>query len=1027
MCLSAQTTKSRGVPAYPYFQNLEQPDGTTVKLKMCGDRVLNWLETEDGVKVLRNKEGWFTYATTDSRAFMVPSSRIVGKAATGVGAQKVSGQKKIFFNAKQIENRERAYFGDKVYSQMRVQGRNSFVMQKASFPSTGVAKKSIMILAEFSDVPHKVDAAEFYKIMNEANYNKTGSFRDFYLENSYGQFDCTTDIVQDGDNTYVWVTLPNTMKYYGENGGTYDQDLRPGEMIADACKAAEKVGVDFSQYDNDKDGEVDNVMVIHSGFGEEAGASSDAIWSHRHKLYSDAIFLDGVKIYNYITFPELSGSYGENPTNIGVLVHEFGHALGLPDYYDADYEGSGGHAYGLGKWDVMSGGSWNNNGVTPAQHNAYSKYFLNWIDLPVLNDSKNPSSGEIELKDISSNKEGGAYMIKSKLDGEFFVIENRQQTNFNSAIPSHGMLVYHIDMNYKTKSRNGNYYSSWDMNTMNNDPSHQAMEILFAGKSTYSSTIPFPGSRNVNVLSDFTGENYSVVSVKKSHDPTLVNWNLSRSESSLTNIREEAGVVKFLYSPDQKVNVNVSILYKFDGIEKSDVDFSDYKLKLVNSSTNKEFIVDLDKDGNVAINDFSLGSYDITLIGDNKLVTYNGKTYDVSFVKEYNNVSFSSNNVQLELKANRDLSVSFKYKGEVIDIDYTGFALEFTREGLETKRVFLDSKGKCSLNIIDGGVYSVSLLSSTRYINVNGNNYTVSFKQLYSNVEVYSSAITLDLKEDTEIGVVYKFDEILTSNVDYSGDKLILKKSDNPLFEKSFVLDAEGKANFDGVDAGIYDVFIESDEKSIDVDGKTYSVVFVDKYKNININASKIILELKQRFIIKVAYKYDGENSSLIDYSGDILTLGDISISLNSDGIGVIEGINLREYDVNASVSSKELYVDGRKAILTFNKLYKMNFKETSSYIDLDLKLLKIGDDEEIKIFPNPTSGYAQIEASFNEGTIIRVYDMAGLLVIDKILSGSDMQNNTLHGLDLSALNAGIYNVLIIDGSHKITKRIIKQ
>ena len=129
------------------------------------------------------------------------------------------------------------------------------------------------------------------------------------------------------------------------------------EMIGQAIDEAEAQGVDWSQFDNDGDGYVDALNIIHAGPGAEEG-NSTYIWSHKWSLnpnygsYGDqSRFYDGVWINNYTINPEKQSlGYDGNPgiVHIGVISHEFGHALGLPDLYDIDYSSDG-----IGTWGLM--------------------------------------------------------------------------------------------------------------------------------------------------------------------------------------------------------------------------------------------------------------------------------------------------------------------------------------------------------------------------------------------------------------------------------------------------------------------------------------------------------------------------------------------------------------------------------------------------------------------------------------------------------------------------------------------------
>ncbi len=372
-----------------------------------------------------------------------------------------------------------------------------------------------MILAEFDDLAHNVAHNKFNNLMNQQDYNGTGSFRDYYLEASYNKLDITT-------TTTVWVKVPKEYAYYGKNDEEGD-DTNPQEFIRDAVDAAEAQGVDFSQFDNDGDGYVDAVQVIHAGYGEEAGADDNTIWSHAWGLGTSwAVKYDGVWINRYVTFPELRNASGADITNIGVICHEFGHGLGLPDYYDTSDDGDyAGEAAGLRAWDIMASGSWNNGGATPAHHNAYSKSLLGWLALEEFD-----KNGEFSINNLASYPE--AYIIHSKTENEFFVLENRQQKGFDSYIPYHGMLIYHVDKNFQ----------GWNDNNVNSDADHEGMDLLEADNSDvlnyyndyYSD--PFPGNASVTVFGDNTF-------------PGSLSWSGEKSDIAINNISEKNNVISF--------------------------------------------------------------------------------------------------------------------------------------------------------------------------------------------------------------------------------------------------------------------------------------------------------------------------------------------------------------------------------------------------------------------------------------------------------------------------------------------------
>lgn len=196
------------------------------------------------------------------------------------------------------------------------------------------------------------------------------------------------------DGTVIpWIEAEHEAAYYGGNNSD-GSDKAPRELVQETL---EQVGESirgneekFDQrdpYDLDSDGNVmepdgllDNLMLIHSGIGEEAGGGEleeDAIWSHRWTLKEPTeIPGTSLKAYDYMIQPE-DGA-------VGVFAHEYGHNLGLPDLYDTIGSGLGSP---VGSWSLMSAGSWNGKvlGTEPTGLDPWSKMYLqatyggNWI------------------------------------------------------------------------------------------------------------------------------------------------------------------------------------------------------------------------------------------------------------------------------------------------------------------------------------------------------------------------------------------------------------------------------------------------------------------------------------------------------------------------------------------------------------------------------------------------------------------------------------------------------------------------
>ncbi len=337
------------------------------------------------------------------------------------------------------------------------------------------------------------------------------SVKDYYLENSYNQFNLTVDVAGP-------FTASNNMAYYGANDES-NNDLRPRELVTEAVNLA-NVTVNFADYDNDSDGSVDGVYVIYAGYGEEANASEDAIWAHAWNI--STLTLDGKSISKYSCSAELRSNTGNTITAIGVICHEFGHVLGAPDYYDTNYS-TGGQFEGTGDWDMMAGGSWNNNGVTPAHHNAYTKTIVyNWATVTTLSAATSISVTPAE------NNSNSFYKYTTTTSNEYFLMENRQQTGFDAYLPGHGLLIYHVHSSVGTSAINASYPQRMYpvCASATTDPGTTAASY----GNINSGGCPFPGNLSKTSFTDATL-------------PSSKSWAAANTNKPLSNITENSGII----------------------------------------------------------------------------------------------------------------------------------------------------------------------------------------------------------------------------------------------------------------------------------------------------------------------------------------------------------------------------------------------------------------------------------------------------------------------------------------------------
>lgn len=431
------------VPAKPgVWRTISLTDGTQVKVQLVGDEFMHYYQSEDGTRYLYD--------------------------AASATYQVYSDSQFSNFRRKTVARRAKA-------NNRRAVRRKADVTN--IFQGT---KKGLIILAQFTDSKFQSghDRALYNKIANAENYTDNGfrgSVKDYFKAQSAGQFELDFDVVG-------ICPLKNPCSYYGGNDAYTGNDLRAGEMVAEACQWAATQGVDFSKYDWDGDGEVDQVFVLYAGKGEANGGAVSTVWPHEYALsYSDygkSLSFNGVIVDTYACSAELNDR--DQLDGIGTFCHEFSHCMGFSDLYDTGYSGW----FGMGYYDLMCSGSYNGDSKCPAGYSAYEKHECGWLtyqDVTNIEEDLNVTG----LKAISEG--GGAYVLKNKAhEDEYYIIENRQNTGWDAYLPSEGVMITHVDYDAyiwwnNMPNTKGNYYDEHN-NVYYND--HQRLTIFRAGKST---------------------------------------------------------------------------------------------------------------------------------------------------------------------------------------------------------------------------------------------------------------------------------------------------------------------------------------------------------------------------------------------------------------------------------------------------------------------------------------------------------------------------------------------------------------
>lgn len=496
------TVGMSAVPAYRGWQTKTLPDGSQITVRQMGDEFFHYWETEDGVQYKHDAiKGWHKVEPT------------------------------AMTEKQQAKRASRAY---NVSKPRRAAG------------TLNLAPRGLVILVNFSDVSFhsKNTPSAMNDLMNAANYNydgATGSAREYYRAQSNGKYVPDFDVV----GPY---TLANNRAHYGANDDSGD-DVLAGDMVVEACKAADADGVDFTQYNNDGDTYVDFVYIIYAGAGEADSNVEEAIWPHNWDLASARYYnncsysaseckVDGLSINNYACSGELNYGEAGSRCGIGTIAHEFGHVLGLPDYYVTSKSAANyNKKYTPGAWTIMDYGSYNNDGKTPPNYSAFDKYYFGW-DTPEL--LAKDAALNVTLTTAYSDSyqiTGGTSLLAARAEQRVWYIENRQKTGWDAYLPGHGMIVWEVTYNSSNWTNNvpNNNTVGYTIVTANNT-SRPYSPYVFNTTLTSTSSTPFPGTSNVKSYTPATG-------------------------CAMTEITESGGVITFKYNGGQ---TKTECTYEFD-------------------------------------------------------------------------------------------------------------------------------------------------------------------------------------------------------------------------------------------------------------------------------------------------------------------------------------------------------------------------------------------------------------------------------------------------------------------------------
>ena len=307
-------------------------------------------------------------------------------------------------------------------------------------------RHQLVVLASFRDQPFEADAtttlAKWDKIFNAVDYHEgsyVGSVHDYFFAQSYGKFNLIFDLVH--------VNLPDSLKKYHS---TASHDEYSQYLVDDIVDILQTLDVDWGQYDWNDDGFVNQLLIVYAGKGQNAGGGSNTIWPHQwwlsKHLKNPKKESEGYRDYRTVTTGDKQFiidcyccvqevvNMNSTKTSFGTICHEYSHCFGFPDFY---YNGG---TQTVGEWDLMDYGNYGGKGFRPCGYSAHERWLMGWLT-PVELTAATTVSDVPALCDHPQ-----AYIIHNDAHpDEYYMIENRQQTEWDASLPGNGIVVFHVD------------------------------------------------------------------------------------------------------------------------------------------------------------------------------------------------------------------------------------------------------------------------------------------------------------------------------------------------------------------------------------------------------------------------------------------------------------------------------------------------------------------------------------------------------------------------------------------------------
>ncbi len=434
-----------GVPVRPGPYVVEQSDGSTLTIHGRGEGVNHAFVTDDGYTVVRDDSGDWVYADERNGELAATDAPAQGAPPAGVSR----GEQPAV--------------------------RPTFPPAPAPNAARTGSEPLVVILAESSNQTSIAKGAGDTNAHTRAYwagqvFGATNSVAAYYSDMSGGAYSITPATENDAGGVTSGVANDGIIGWVNTGVAHPNVDFGgPSNAAVGAAITAASPYIDYAAYDTDADGVVEphelHILIVFAGYEGAYGLSDcgNRIWGHRWSLFdASAVTSDGVLVGSgpdggYMTFGEWHCDQGTvadpgHAATIGIMAHEFGHDISLPDLYDTDQS-----SFGIGAWGLMSGGTWlgastgvPNDGSTPSGLSAWSRWQQRWITpTPVLGTTsanvRTTSKPNGRAYVLGTNTDGPDWTFSTYAAGEYFLVENRQQVNWDTYLPGCGILIWHVD------------------------------------------------------------------------------------------------------------------------------------------------------------------------------------------------------------------------------------------------------------------------------------------------------------------------------------------------------------------------------------------------------------------------------------------------------------------------------------------------------------------------------------------------------------------------------------------------------